>query len=85
MHPLKKHYLSLRVQAAEMAAAADSMNVDLCITLGGDGTFLHMASLFSSDEPCPPSVSFSMGTLGFLTPFDVSDYQVSPWPTPCVC
>ena len=48
--------------------------VDLCITLGGDGTVLHLASLFVADEPLPPVVSFAMGTLGFLTPFDVTDF-----------
>lgn len=30
---------------------------------------LHLASLFSEDEPLPPVISFAMGTLGFLTPF----------------
>ena len=49
-------------------------DVDLCITLGGDGTVLHLASLFVADEPLPPVVSFAMGTLGFLTPFDVTDF-----------
>jgi NAD+ kinase len=48
--------------------------VDFAITLGGDGTVLHLASLFERDEPLPPVVSFSMGTLGFLTPFDVTTY-----------
>lgn len=36
---------------------------------------LHLASLFERDLPLPPVVSFSMGTLGFLTPFDVDEYQ----------
>lgn len=44
------------------------------MTLGGDGTVLHLASLFSEDAPLPPLVSFAMGTLGFLTPFDAADY-----------
>lgn len=48
--------------------------IDLCITLGGDGTVLHLASLFSDDRcPLPPVVSFAMGTLGFLTPFSASE------------
>eukprot|EP01051_Picozoa_sp_SAG22_P011025 SAG22_NODE_1029_length_5939_cov_46.559589_5_plen_235_part_00 len=42
--------------------------------LGGDGTLLHMAKLFSATPP-PPVISFSMGTLGFLTPFDVTKYK----------
>ncbi|KAI3424137.1 hypothetical protein D9Q98_009497 [Chlorella vulgaris] len=46
--------------------------IDLCITLGGDGTVLHLASLFIEDEPLPPVISFAMGTLGFLTPFNAS-------------
>ena len=41
---------------------------------------LHLANLFSGDgeegsaRP-PPVVSFGMGTLGFLTPFDVANYE----------
>lgn len=89
--------------------------VDLCITLGGDGTVLFMGSLFPQDAPMPPVVrcgslggddpglpastpgnkqqgeadqrcaaslnlscvhrSFSMGTLGFLTPYDVKHFR----------
>ena len=50
-------------------------DVDFCVTLGGDGTVLHLTSLFTEDVPLPPLVSFAMGTLGFLTPFDVAQYQ----------
>ena len=49
-------------------------DVDFCVTLGGDGTVLHLTSLFTEDVPLPPLVSFAMGTLGFLTPFDVAEY-----------
>jgi len=48
---------------------------DFCVTLGGDGTVLHLTSLFIADEPLPPVVAFAMGTLGFLTPYDVDDFQ----------
>jgi len=44
-------------------------DIDLAITLGGDGTVLHLASLFIEDSPMPPTISFAMGSLGFLTPF----------------
>lgn len=37
---------------------------DFCVTLGGDGTVLHLTSLFIADEPLPPVVAFAMGTLG---------------------
>lgn len=53
----------------------DHADIDLCITLGGDGTVLHLASLFDHDTPMPPVVSFSMGSLGFLTPFDIAEYR----------
>ncbi|KAJ2774399.1 NADH kinase pos5 [Coemansia nantahalensis] len=46
--------------------------VDFVVTLGGDGTFLHVSSLFR--EQVPPIVPFSMGTLGFLLPFNVADF-----------
>ena len=51
-----------------------SSKIDLAITLGGDGTALHTASLFPT-TPVPPVLSFSMGTLGFLLPFDISKYK----------
>ncbi|KAJ2611436.1 NADH kinase pos5 [Coemansia sp. RSA 1365] len=47
--------------------------VDFVVTLGGDGTFLHVSSLFQSQVP--PIIPFSMGTLGFLLPFNVADFQ----------
>lgn len=43
-------------------------NVDLVITLGGDGTVLLAAWLFQ--EQVPPIVPFHFGTLGFLTIFN---------------
>lgn len=44
------------------------LHTSLVVTLGGDGTILHVSNLFSQGE-CPPVLSFSMGTLGFLLPF----------------
>ncbi|UJR28290.1 hypothetical protein I4U23_009538 [Adineta vaga] len=46
----------------------DIADIDLAICLGGDGTLLHASSLFQ--KSCPPILSFSLGSLGFLTPFD---------------
>lgn len=43
---------------------------DLVIALGGDGSILHVSSLFDQ-HAVPPVLSFSMGTLGFLLPYDV--------------
>lgn len=47
---------------------------DLLISLGGDGTILRGVSMFSSGT-APPVLSFSLGTLGFLLPFDFKDYE----------
>jgi NAD+ kinase len=30
--------------------------VDLCITLGGDGTVLHLATLFEDERDLPPVI-----------------------------
>lgn len=49
--------------------------LDLIITLGGDGTMLWAASLFKG--PMPPLVAFSMGSLGFMTKFQSSMYRES--------
>lgn len=44
-------------------------------TLGGDGTILRAASLFSSSRSVPPVLSFSMGTLGFLGEWKFAEYK----------
>lgn len=54
--------------AAVWRPGPQSEKIDLVVTLGGDGTILHAASLFSLGA-VPPVLSFSMGTLGFLLPF----------------
>ncbi|CAN8066299.1 unnamed protein product [Agarophyton chilense] len=47
--------------------------VDLVICLGGDGLILHVCTLFKT--AVPPVVSFNLGSLGFLTPFQFEDFQ----------
>ena len=39
--------------------------MDFVVCLGGDGTILHASSLFQ--RAIPPVISFSAGSLGFLT------------------
>jgi NADH kinase len=46
-------------------------DIDLVITLGGDGTILHANRLFQGKAP--PILSFSLGSLGFLAPYQISD------------
>ncbi|KAB8077700.1 ATP-NAD kinase-like domain-containing protein [Aspergillus leporis] len=46
---------------------------DFVITLGGDGTVLYTSWLFQ--HVIPPVISFSLGSLGFLTKFDFNDFQ----------
>nr|XP_043609641.1 NAD(H) kinase 1 [Erigeron canadensis] len=47
--------------------------VDVVVTLGGDGTVLWAASMFKG--PVPPIVPFSLGSLGFMTPFHSEQYR----------
>ncbi|KAL4335275.1 hypothetical protein GQ457_07G036550 [Hibiscus cannabinus] len=47
--------------------------VDLVTTLGGDGTVLWAASMFKG--PVPPIVPFSLGSLGFMTPFHSEHFK----------
>lgn len=73
------HTLHQKVQYHEAFAFAkytDSAEeyirtVDGVVTLGGDGTILHVSSLFDHSA-VPPVISFSMGTVGFLLPFSKS-------------
>ncbi|KAI5305147.1 hypothetical protein KEM56_005175 [Ascosphaera pollenicola] len=49
--------------------------IDFVVTLGGDGTVLHTSNLFQ--EIVPPVLSFSLGSLGFLTKFRFDEYESS--------
>ncbi|KAH3671657.1 hypothetical protein OGAPHI_000362 [Ogataea philodendri] len=46
---------------------------DLVITLGGDGTVLYASTLFQ--RVVPPVMSFSLGSLGFLTTFPFENFR----------
>lgn len=62
------------VAADSREKAALVAKTDFVITLGGDGSILHVSSLFDHDA-VPPVLSFSMGTLGFLLPYDITSYK----------
>lgn len=47
--------------------------VDFVICLGGDGLILHVSTLFRT--AVPPVISFNLGSLGFLTPFEFEDFR----------
>lgn len=47
--------------------------IDFVICLGGDGTVLYVNTLFQGTTP--PLLAFNMGSLGFLTPFDVHNFE----------
>lgn len=47
--------------------------IDFVLVFGGDGTLLHVSTLFP--EACPPILPFALGSLGFLTPFKADDYK----------
>lgn len=47
--------------------------VDVLVSLGGDGTFLHGASLVG--DLSIPLLGLNLGSLGFLTPYAVSEAQ----------
>ncbi|KAH8652076.1 NADH kinase POS5 [Xylariales sp. PMI_506] len=49
--------------------------IDFVATLGGDGTILRAASLFSLHTSVPPILSFSMGSLGFLGEWKFEEYK----------
>jgi NAD+ kinase len=55
------------------ASDAES-SVDLCICVGGDGTLLHLNSLFQT-AGVPPIAAFAMGTLSFLTNLELDSFD----------
>ncbi|KAI2643751.1 mitochondrial NADH kinase [Xylaria nigripes] len=65
--------LSFPIYTAEPSAFPDK--IDLVATLGGDGTILRAANIFSLRSSVPPILSFSMGTLGFLGEWKFEEYK----------
>lgn len=49
-------------------AESELQDAQLIVSCGGDGTLLHISSIFQNG-PCPPVLSFSLGSLGFLSSF----------------
>ena len=47
--------------------------IDFIVCLGGDGTLLYASSLFQ--QSVPPVMAFHLGSLGFLTPFEVDNFE----------
>ncbi|KAI0471665.1 ATP-NAD kinase [Xylariaceae sp. FL0804] len=69
-----KHSLRQRLRFwNEQMCRARPHTFDFVITLGGDGTVLYTSWLFQ--RIVPPVLSFSLGSLGFLTKFDFNEYQ----------
>eukprot|EP00611_Tribonema_gayanum_P026953 TRINITY_DN6537_c0_g1_i2.p1 TRINITY_DN6537_c0_g1~~TRINITY_DN6537_c0_g1_i2.p1 ORF type:complete len:411 (+),score=98.38 TRINITY_DN6537_c0_g1_i2:80-1312(+) len=48
-------------------------SVDLVVTLGGDGLMMHSSTLFR--QAVPPHLCFNLGSMGFLTPFDLQSLK----------
>ncbi len=70
-----RHHASegqLRYWTAEMCSRSPHL-FDFVVTLGGDGTVLFCSWLFQ--RIVPPVLPFSLGSLGFLTNFNFSDYE----------
>ncbi|KAB5550882.1 ATP-NAD kinase-like domain-containing protein [Coniochaeta sp. 2T2.1] len=69
--------LPFPVYTADPSAVGDVFpkKIDLVCTLGGDGTILRAASLFSHQASVPPILSFSMGSLGFLGEWKFEEYK----------
>ena len=68
--PMKE---SLRVFQGYEGCQKITEVIDIIICLGGDGTLLYASSLF--EKSIPPIMSFNLGSLGFLTPFNFATYQ----------
>ncbi|KAJ1342549.1 hypothetical protein BSLG_002867 [Batrachochytrium salamandrivorans] len=54
--------------------ATNADAIDFIVTLGGDGTVLYAAWLFQQAQ-VPPIVPFHLGSLGFLTVFDIGEIR----------
>jgi NAD kinase len=59
-----------RLRYLKVKISVNRSTIKLVIAIGGDGTILHVSSLFNGPSETPPPVlGFGGGTLGFLMPF----------------
>ncbi|MES1910995.1 MAG: hypothetical protein MHM6MM_003502 [Cercozoa sp. M6MM] len=76
---LDKITSELTPEESERVKTFDETNppsdVEVLVTLGGDGTLLHVNSLYQVGKPVPLLMSFNLGSLGFLTPFLPQEYK----------
>ncbi|GBB87814.1 hypothetical protein RclHR1_01430023 [Rhizophagus clarus] len=79
-HNFKNNYESMISEHEEYkkrihfwSANDEHENIDLIVTLGGDGTVLFSSWMFQRDVP--PLLSFHLGSLGFLTQFDFDNHR----------
>jgi NAD kinase len=59
---------SLKLSFLREETENELKDAQLIISCGGDGTLLHVSSIFQ-EGPCPPVLPFSLGSLGFLSSF----------------
>ena len=52
---------------------SNHVKIDIIVCLGGDGTLLYASSLFN--DSVPPIMSFNLGSLGFLTPYNFDNFK----------
>ena len=52
----------------------NSLNANLCIVIGGDGTTLWANSLFKNNQR-PPFLTFNLGTLGYMVIYCCDKYN----------
>lgn len=67
---LQAHVAGGRIRPHAQVTAED---VDLALTLGGDGTVLNAAWMFQ--QTVPPIMTFHLGTVGFLSMFDFEHFR----------
>ena len=68
-----KHPLTFDFAVTVLHPRAPSRSQLTYLKLGGDGTLLYASWLFQ--RIVPPTLSFSLGSLGFLTKFDYSGFR----------
>mmetsp|Transcript_29433 Transcript_29433/g.52704 ORF Transcript_29433/g.52704 Transcript_29433/m.52704 type:complete len:564 (+) Transcript_29433:720-2411(+) len=62
------------VEHCKVFSHPDTQKIDLIISIGGDGTAIWASGLFRYTN-MPPIVSFNMGSLGFLTRYNIEEYE----------
>lgn len=66
---------SAKQEIPSLEVFSEKDEIDFCVVIGGDGTLLHLNSLFQEKRSVPPVLPLAQGSLGFMMPYSCEQFK----------